>query len=873
MSKRRDLDFLLGSSSRDLDSLLDDTSGSLNDLLDNEEESSSSEEESFEEESSEEDELDILLGMDDFFTNEEDIVLSNRETIEDSSQDELEELLAESQEDMINNVEGILEEFSGGCTTEAFGLDDEMNEIEELEYELDEMGEDVFGGKWKNKRKANKAKRKGKRKVKKTIRKANQKGRREAVSDFLDHTPAGAAIDKSKARQAKRKANRGARQEDRKDKRQVRQAGRQENRAGRREAASDFLDHTPAGAAIDKSRSKRAERKENRQARQAGRKDNRQARQAGRQENRSGRRDAASDFVDNSPALARARAKQAERKENREGRHEAVSDFVDHTAFGAVLKFVAGGALLKRGKARRLKRRYLRLLKGLKNSCLEFRKIRTGFKHRNLAAFNGDAVLLGEKPFELMTTAIVSDWDGMMGATGILLAPTVIAARRLNKRRIARNPKERHVIKAAKVCDRKYRRLTRIWQKLNALGKAQGLPSPRQALSSSLSWLKPIVRDASKIVRLNKVEKQEIKEVRRSSQRVQRLFRKEERENRKEERIALRLEKKAEQNSNLALSAEAKRIGTEKYNAMKAKGAYVYPADLTQLIKSELYLLRKKNKSVVQPAIKRPVRPSAIRLSAEQRRRIREQRKREMLASKPVVRRPRVQRHPRRSRNPLYASRPVVRRPRVQRYPRPSRNPLYASKPVVRRPRVQRYPRPSRNPLYASKPVVRRPRVQRYPRPSRNPLNASRPVVRRPAIKREVRPSRIPLTLRERKNIRDQKKSDRLAFMQKDVRPLVGKPVFVKPTRSLRSKDNQANKKMEISKLQNERRKIQAAIVRHQKLLDKATVSLKNAKMRNLPKNIIQSNFVKTQNYTKIVSNLKADMREVRQKLRKLGAR
>ena len=829
MSKRRDLDFLLGSSSRDLDSLLDDTSGSLNDLLDNEEESSSSEEESFEEESSEEDELDILLGMDDFFTNEEDIVLSNRETIEDSSQDELEELLAESQEDMINNVEGILEEFSGGCTTEAFGLDDEMNEIEELEYELDEMGEDVFGGKWKNKRKANKAKRKGKRKVKKTIRKANQKGRREAVSDFLDHTPAGAAIDKSKARQAKRKANRGARQEDRKDKRQVRQAGRQENRAGRREAASDFLDHTPAGAAIDKSRSKRAERKENRQARQAGRKDNRQARQAGRQENRSGRRDAASDFVDNSPALARARAKQAERKENREGRHEAVSDFVDHTAFGAVLKFVAGGALLKRGKARRLKRRYLRLLKGLKNSCLEFRKIRTGFKHRNLAAFNGDAVLLGEKPFELMTTAIVSDWDGMMGATGILLAPTVIAARRLNKRRIARNPKERHVIKAAKVCDRKYRRLTRIWQKLNALGKAQGLPSPRQALSSSLSWLKPIVRDASKIVRLNKVEKQEIKEVRRSSQRVQRLFRKEERENRKEERIALRLEKKAEQNSNLALSAEAKRIGTEKYNAMKAKGAYVYPADLTQLIKSELYLLRKKNKSVVQPAIKRTVRPSiiqshagrpkrdrshlvrpkfvrpsAIRLSAEQRRRIREQRKREMLASKPVV---------------------------------------------------------------------RRPRVQRYPRPSRNPLNASRPVVRRPAIKREVRPSRIPLTLRERKNIRDQKKSDRLAFMQKDVRPLVGKPVFVKPTRSLRSKDNQANKKMEISKLQNERRKIQAAIVRHQKLLDKATVSLKNAKMRNLPKNIIQSNFVKTQNYTKIVSNLKADMREVRQKLRKLGAR
>ena len=428
-----------------------------------------------EEESTTEEELDALLDGDDaYVSDDEQILLHNKRKLGNMSLHEVDSMFEVNQAEMMDNVENILEEFSGGCMSgDQFGLDDDMIEMDELESELDGMGEEVFGGAWWDKQKANA-------KARKTKRKVRKEHRQDARED---------------------------RQDERKEKRADRREDRQDARAGRK--------------------AKRADRREDRQDARAGRKEKRQDRRTKR------------------------RAKYSK---------EAI---------------IA------------TKRRYLRLARQLGNACLKFRHLKV--KQKNLAAMGGDHTLMEDSPFEIMSAAIVSDFDGMMGA---LIDEDIQAIRKANRR-------DRKIIRAAKRCDEKYRQLKRVWAKLSALGRTRGLQSPSQIIGAKLGWMKKDIINAQKVVKLTDKEKAqaaaarkaarlEKKAIHKAKRHEKKAQRKAEHIERKEERKEKRIEKRIKK-SQKEIEAEATAEANAEYKELKAANPWgVFESDLEAMIDAKI---------------------------------------------------------------------------------------------------------------------------------------------------------------------------------------------------------------------------------------------------------------------------------------------
>jgi hypothetical protein len=467
------------------------------------------------------------------------------------------------------------------------------------------------------------------------------------------------------------------------------------------------------------------------------------------------------------------------------------------------------------------KRRYLRLVTSFKKACLKFRKLRIRkAQQKNAVALVEAPAAMAIAPFSVMTAGMVSSFHGVMDtmdeAFG-LAKPGVVS--RVQKRR-----RERQILRAAKACDQKYRRLVKVWKKLNRLGNTAGLQSPQQIVGQSGGWLKDVARKARK-VRMTRSEKTRLRRAKLISKRKLKALREERKRarryqlKRRQSIVSARVARQqalAEQRKHVRQDRrDAKAEARSEYDALLAQTSYIDEADLAAL---ERAAIERKKSTFVKP---RAVLPAALVGPVIPR----------VIKSKPRI--------PRRKR-PLIKAKPLVirRRRRPVRKPRPVRS-------VVRPP-----VRPIHRPL---RPIVHHTRPVRSVGRPVHPL--VRPVPTRPSVRPVFKPA--PRTVPSPIAYKAPTHSSSTRFT----------PV---PAPNLRRPQSSVSKKADLEKkIKVAQQKLDATVKLHRQALD----SKQKAEMRGLNSVIVQSHYADVKKYAQQSTDLREVLNGYKIQLSLLGRR
>ena len=100
-------------------------------------------------EQDEDEDIDEILSgdFDEFLSEDEKVYLKNKDYLANASAADIDANFMKHQEELLASVEDVLEEYSGGCMTgEHYGLDQELDEIDELENAIDLLSGDGHKG-------------------------------------------------------------------------------------------------------------------------------------------------------------------------------------------------------------------------------------------------------------------------------------------------------------------------------------------------------------------------------------------------------------------------------------------------------------------------------------------------------------------------------------------------------------------------------------------------------------------------------------------------------------------------------------------------------------------------------------------------------